>query len=252
MAMKFGIMKAHQERVRNEGQVIASMPQRKAAPAESHGKGLLAGKKLEDFLSASLAEDLATLKSLASVMAKVAHKRDVLLPKYASYVARLREQGAKHELLGYWLVWQFDAGRMDEAMEYAEWCMNAGITLPQRFQSTIPFFVASQVADWAEAEFNGNRSVEPYFTNCAQGIAENPAVWNLPDDLTARYHRLLGLAAERAGNLAEAETQLQKALTLGAKVNTALSRVRKKIERGGAAPEGETAKDDSLAAPQES
>lgn len=246
-------MRAHQERVRNEGQVIASLPPRTAATAEPQGKGLLAGRQLEDFLAASLAEDLAALKGMASVAAKVAHKRDALLPKYAPYVARLREQGAKHDLLGYWLVWLFDAARMDEAMEYAEWCMNSGICLPQRFQSTVPFFVASQVADWAEGEFNGNRSVEPYFTSCAQAIAQNPAAWNLPDDLTARFHRLQGLAAERAGNLAEAETQLQKALNLGAKVNTALARVRKKIERGGAAPEGETAAegDSPAASPQE-
>lgn len=248
--MKFGIMRAHQDRVGNEGRVIAQLPKGKA-PASPQGKGLLAGRQLEEFLTASLAEDLAVLRGMAATERKAGHKRDVLLPKYAAYVDRLRQQGQKHELLGYWLVWLFDAGKMDEAMAFAEWAMQCGLKLPERFQSAVPYFVASQVAAWAEGEFNGNRSVEPYFTNCALGIAEDPDCWNLPDDLTARYCRLQGLVAERGGRLEEAEAHLQRALDLGAKVKTALDRIRKKIERGDTSPEDGATGDDSPAAPSE-
>lgn len=237
MALNFGLMRRYQERTRNEGRVVAELPAgKKSAPAAPQGKGLLAGKQLEDFLSASLSEDLAALKGLASKEAKARHKREILLPKYAPYVERLKEGGAtpasgKHDLLGYWLVWLFDAGKMDEATQYADWCLQHGVKLPERFQSDIRFFIASQVVEWAEGEFNAGRAIEPYWGWIHAQAEQNPEIWNLPDELAGRLCRIKGLDSEKAGNLDLALFYLESALKLGAKVKTALERVQKNIKR---------------------
>ncbi len=260
----FGLMRAHQDRMRNEGRVVAELPACKNGKAASPAaQGLLAGKQLENFLSASLSEDLAALKGIASLERKAEHKRDTLLPKYASYVERLKELFIKHDLLGFWLVWLFDSGKIDEASQHADWCLTYGVKLPERFQSDIRFFIASQIVQWAEAEFATGRSMNPYFNIWFLRIGTPPEEWNLPDDLVARYYRLHGLKMEKDGVLAVAETYLQKALDKGAKVKTALERVQKNIARrnegaaqaeapaapGEQSPGGDAAGDDSPAAP---
>lgn len=231
-----GIMRSFQQKVKNEGRLIAAMPQKAAVPAKA---GLLAGAQLEALVTASLTEDLAALKTLASRERKEAMKRETLIPKYGDYVERLKAAGSRHELLGYWLVWLFDAGMLVEACEYAAWGLDAGLKLPERFQSDIHFFIASQVIEWAEKEFNAGRSPEPFLSDQYRRQTAEPEKWNLPDELAARYHRLRGLMAEKDGNLALAEAELQAAMDLGAKVKTALANVRKMMGQDGAAAQQE-------------
>jgi hypothetical protein len=209
---------------------MAELPMARHASAGPQGKGTLAGKQLESFLSASLTEDLAALKNMASVERKSEHKRDTLLPKYAPYVERLKESDTGHDLLGYYLVWLFDAGSIDEATQFAGWCLEHGVALPARFQSDIRFFIASQVTEWAEKEEAAGREAQPYFDLIWKQALAEMETWNLPDDLNARYFRLKGLVAERLGDLVSAEKHLLTALDLGAKVKTALERVQKKIK----------------------
>lgn len=234
----FGLMRRHQERMRQEPRVIAELPKPKtpARPPDAAAGGNLAGQQLAAFLDAALAEDLAVLKSMASVEDKVAHKRDELIPKYAKYVARLKAEKRPHELLGYWLVWLFDAGAIDAALEHAEWCINAGHPLPERFNSDLRFFIASQVTAWAEAEVTAGRAVEPYFGWLLEQAENDSKAWNLPDPLRGRMYRVKGLDAERAEDLPVAAAYLKKALNLGAKVKTALEKIHKKIAAAAQAP----------------
>ena len=226
------IMRNFQERMRNQGKIIAELPAARRKSAGPQGSGVLAGKQLDEFLSASLAEDLAALKSISSVERKIAHKRDTLLPKYAEYVERLKEAGVLHELLGYYLVWLFDAKNIGEAVQFADWCLEHGVKLPERFQSDIRFFIASQVVEWAEREFNAGRAIEPYWGWIHTHAEQNPELWNLPDDIAGRLCRVKGLDAEKAEDLPLAIFYLESANKLGAKVKTALDRVRKKTTAG--------------------
>ena len=63
--------------------------------------GLLAANQTAALVSASLAEDLEALHSIASFERKAVFKRDTLLPKYAEYINRFRDSGQTHDLLGY-------------------------------------------------------------------------------------------------------------------------------------------------------
>lgn len=222
------IMRRYQERMRNEGRVIAAMPKAKASGA----KGKTATGQLEAFLAASLAEDLAVLSAVSSVSGKAEIKRATLVPKYADYVARLKDSGSVHDLLGYYLVWLFDAGMIPEALEHAAWCMEKGLKLPDKFKSALPYFVAAQVGEWGERERQAGRAVEPYFGDIFGKILADPEAWNVPDDLLGAFYRVRGLIAMDGGDLAQAESDLATASDLGAQVKTKLEAVRKKIKSG--------------------
>ena len=137
----------------NTGTVVGQLPE-VAPPAPPTGlpSGLMAGQQLAAFCTASLTEDLLALKEVSSHASRDITKRDVLIPKYADYVRRLREDGYTHELIGYYLVWLMDSGMVEEGLELALWCVNNRQPLPESFSSHLPYFVSDTLLTWAEAE----------------------------------------------------------------------------------------------------
>ena len=244
------IMKRHQQ---NHGQVLGQMP---AAPAAAIASGgLLSGQKLMAFLTASLAEDVKQLKDVHSHERKADIKRGTLIPKYRPYVARLRESDARHDLVGWYLVWLMDSGMVEDAWELARHCVATGQKLPENFKAEPGYFYADTLLAWAEAEFTAGRAFEPYVSALLEDMADaddaggalplggmggsaggdspplGKIAWNLPDAILARIHRLRGLAAEKAEDLDTARAELARALELGGKVKTALEAVQKKLEK---------------------
>ena len=216
----------------NTGTVVGQLPEA-APPAPPTGlpSGLMAGQQLAAFCTASLTEDLRALKEVSSHASRDITKRDVLIPKYADYVRRLREAGHTHELIGYYLVWLMDSGMIEEGLELALWCVGNGQTLPEGFSSKLPYFVSETLLSWAEAETTAGRSVQPYLDQWSTAVTAAPDAWNLPDVITGRWRKVLAQQAELAGDLAEARLHYEAALTLGAKCKTALADVTRKLEK---------------------
>ena len=188
-----------------------------AVPSPAAGKSLLAERQRDALVASGLAEDLEALHGVVSIDRKIAIKRDTLIPKYAGYVARLREEGRPHELVGYFLVWLFDCGLIERALDLAGWCAEHGQGLPERFKASLPAFVARQI-------------LEPFFSQVyARLFDPDPALaWDVHDDVAAQFLRLRGLMLERAGDVPGAVAELEKALARGAKVKTALDKLKKK------------------------
>lgn len=216
----------------NTGTVVGQLPQA-APPAPPTGlpSGLMAGQQLAALCTASLTEDLRALKEVSSHASRDITKRDVLIPKYADYVRRLREAGHTHELIGYYLVWLMDAGMIEEGLELALWCVANGQTLPESFSSALPYFVSDTLLTWAEAETAASRTVQPYLDQWRAAVESAPEAWNLPDVITARWRKVLAQQAELAGDLAAARQHYEAALALGAKCKTALADVSRKLEK---------------------
>lgn len=208
---------------------VAAMPKAAPGPMRAHQTSELIDKALQ--------EDLAALKGLASFERKAEFKRDTLIPRYRESVRRLVQAGRPHPAIAYFLVWCFDAGLIAEGLELGLWCVKHGQPMPEGFKSSVPFFVASQVADWAEAEFKSGHDFEPYLGQTLGAI--NAEGWNLDDETVARFYRLNGLKAAQDGDWALAADQLEIALARGAQVATKLAEAKKKLEKGGApAPKG--------------
>ena len=217
----------------NVGQVVGQLPQALAQTAPPTGlpSGLMAGQQLAALCTASLTEDLRALKDVASHASRDITKRDVLIPKYADYVRRLREAGHTHELIGYYLVWLMDSGMVEEGLELARWCVPNGQTLPESFSSALPYFVSDTLLTWAEAETAAGRTVQPYLEEWSTAVAAAPEAWNLPDVITARFRKVLAQQAELAGDLAAAKSHYETAFAMGAKCKTALDVVTRKLEK---------------------
>ena len=193
------------------------------------GKSLLAEHQRDALLASALAEDLDALHGIASLDRKMAVKRDTLLPKYAAYVERFIKAGKPHELVGYYLVWLFDCGCIEQALELADWCAAHGQGLPERFKSPLPAFVAREVLAFSEKAFDAEATPEPFFSRIyARLFDPDPALaWDVHDEVSTQYLRLRGLMLERAGDIPAAVAELEKALAKGAKVKTVLDRLKK-------------------------
>ena len=219
----------------NAGIVVGQLPQAASlTPPTGLPSGLMAGQQLAALCTASLTEDLRALKEVSSHASRDITKRDVLIPKYADYVRRLREAGYTHELIGYYLVWLMDSGMIEEGLELALWCVTNRQPLPEGFSSKLPYFVSDTLLTWAEAETAAGRTVQPYLDQWSTAVAAAPDVWNLPDVITGRWRKVLAQQAELAGDLATAKQHYEAALALGAKCKTALADVTRKLEKAGA------------------
>ena len=223
------LMRSHQKRVAAAGSTGAEPISAGAKVLGVMPQGLMGGRKLAAMLAASLEEDLKALHEVASVERKAALKRDTLLPKYRDYVARLMGEGKAHELIGYFVVWAFDAGSIEEALQVAFWCLEHGQELPERFKSPLDLFVATQILAWAEAEYNAGRGFQPYLGTVLAAMEDE--AWDVPNRIKAGFYRLMGLQAEKDGDLASAAENLERSMTLGGKVKTALDAVRKRLDR---------------------
>lgn len=204
---------------------IATMP--KAAP------GLMGVSQTGELIDKALQEDLAALKGLTSFERKAEFKRNELIPRYRDSVKLLVQGGKPHPAIAYYLVWCFDARLIAEALELALWAIEHDQTLPEGFNSTVPFFAASQVADWADAEFSAGHDFEPYLSQCFEAMEQGK--WNVDDATRARFFRLYGLKALQDEKLADAVSQLERALALGAQVKSKLAEAKKKLEKAEAA-----------------
>lgn len=154
-----------------------------AVPSPAAGASLLASRQRDGLVSSALAADLEALHGVASIDRKIAVKRDTLIPKYAGYVEQYREAGTPHELVGYFLVWLFDCGLIERALDLAGWCAEHGQGLPGRFKASLPAFVARQILDWSQQAFDEGASPEPFFSQVyARLFDPDPALaWDVHD-----------------------------------------------------------------------
>lgn len=225
------MVKFQRAHAQNTGTVVGSLPAPVAQPPTGLPSGLMAGQQLAEFCAASLAEDLRALKGVSSHSGRDITKRDVLIPKYADYVRRLRDAGHTHELIGYYLVWLMDVNMIEEGLELAIWCVGHGQPLPEGFKASPAYFVSDTLLAWAEAETAAGRAVQPYLDQWGAAVDAAPEAWNLPDVITARRRKVLAQQAELAGDLAGAKRHYEASLALGGKCKTALADVTRKLEK---------------------
>ncbi|MFL6968479.1 phage terminase small subunit [Pseudomonas alvandae] len=180
----------HKQRVLEHGPAVTSEVY---TPATALAGPANAQKHLA-LMIAALAEDCARLSDLNAIAERQRLKREELLPKYLDYVQRYRDSGLNHPnpVLMQVLVWLFDTEQFEEALELADFALQQGQPMPERFRRDIPTFVADTIIEWAEAEQKANRSPEPYLTRLLPRV---DGEWKLYERIPARYHKLLGIIA---------------------------------------------------------
>ena len=185
---------------------------------------------------AALDQDLARLSDLKNLASKQSLKREELLPKYQEYVQRYCESGLNfpNRVAVQVMVWLFDTTQFEDALELADFLMDQGQEMPERFKRDIQTFVADAVCEWAYAEYNAKRSPEPYLSDLLPLV---DGVWNLTEQIPSKYHKLIGMRAMEAEQWETALKHLERSTALYAQAgnNTRIEKVRKALAKQAAA-----------------
>ncbi|MEN3159581.1 phage terminase small subunit [Alkalimonas sp. NCh-2] len=157
-----------------------------------------------------LEADLKRLKAFDRRADKIAHKRDVLLPKWLpiveEYLKNRKGKGNEkikdatvidHPIFAYCIVWLFDIGDLSRAIDYGFTAIEIGQPMAGAIKRKWPGFIADTVFDWAETQAEQGNSIEPYFGTVFERVTGK---WKLPEPVTAKYYKFAGLALLRAEN----------------------------------------------------
>jgi hypothetical protein len=186
---------------------------------------------------AALDQDLERLSAIKGLAGRQSLKRDELLPKYQEYVQRYCESGMNfpNRVLVQVMVWLFDTEQFEDGLELADFAMEQGQIMPERFKRDIPTFVADAVIEWAYTEHNAKRSPEPYLSNLLHRV---DGEWQLTEQIPGKYHKLVGIRAMEANDWELALLHFERATALYPKVgvDTRIENCRKALKKQQAKP----------------
>lgn len=209
--------------------VSAALPY---SPAEALSSPANARKHLL-LQEAALDQDLARISAINGLAGRQALKREELLPKYQEYVQRYCESGLNfpNRVAVQVLIWLFDTAQFDDALELADFLIEQGQEMPERFKRRdIQTFVADAVCEWAYAEYTAKRSPEPYLSDLLPLV---DGEWNLTEQIPSKYHKLIGMRAMEAGQWGTALKHLERSTELYAQAgnNTRIKQIRRVLEK---------------------
>lgn len=227
---------AHKRRILALGSTAVAALAATAGMAYTPGDALSSPANARKHLllqEAALDQDLARLSDLKNLASKQSLKREELLPKYQEYVQRYCESGLNfpNRVAVQVMVWLFDTAQFDDALELADFLMDQGQQMPERFKRRdIQTFVADAVCEWAYAEYKANRSPEPYLSDLLPLV---DGEWQLTEQIPSKYHKLIGMRAMEAGQLEVALKHLERSTELYAQAgnDTRIEKVRKALAK---------------------
>ncbi len=225
---------AHKRRILAQGTaaVIAAAAAPLAySPAEALSSPANAKKHLL-LMEASLDEDLKRLSDLKNLASKQTLKRTELLPKYQDFIQRYMDSGLvmQNPVLVQVMVWLFDTEQFEDGLELADFAIEQGQEMPERFKRNVQTFVADAVIEWAFREYNAQRSPEPYLSDLLPRV---DGEWDLPEQIPSKYHKLIGMRAMEAEQWETALKHLERSTELHAKAGneTRIAKCRKAIAK---------------------
>lgn len=147
----------------------------------------------------ALEKDVAAAAAIESRAERMEFKRDVLLPRWMPTAQSWLEGDSvqQNPVFAWCVVWLFDTGQFDQALDWADVAIQRGQETPAAFGSTFPVFVADTVLSWAEAEAVEGHDVEPYFSRTLENVMQH---WNVYEVIKAKYLKFAGLHLLRDEN----------------------------------------------------
>ena len=180
------------------------------SPAQRHSQRLQAEAQLKKRQAIETMESLHTqiqilnqdvvhLQSLPTIADRVAYKRDELLPRWKPTVEAYLESGNVYEnpVFAWYVVWLFDAGDLDEALQLADIAIEQQQPTPDNIKSRFPVFIADTVMAWADETAAVGESIEPYFSQVFEKVTTQ---WRLHEEITAKWYKFAGLQLLRDDN----------------------------------------------------
>lgn len=180
------------------------------SPAQRHSARIDAERKLrrEQALDtetslhiqiAALEKDVAAAAAIESRAERMEFKRDALLPRWMPTAQAWMDGDSTHQnpIFAWCVVWLFDTGQLDQALDWADVAISRGQDTPAEFGSTFPVFVADTVLSWTEVEAIQGNDLEPYFSRTLENVMQH---WNVYEVIKAKYLKFAGLHLLRDEN----------------------------------------------------
>ena len=142
-----------------------------------------------DVLCIALTNDVNKIRAFPTFEQKAEYKRETFLPKWLPFVDEYLKKGVvyQNDYLAYCIIYSFDVGDFDTALRLAGVAIEQKQSLPERFKSTLPTFVANQIYDWTDKTASAGYSVEPYFSQTLQNVATQ---WQIHETSTAKWLKM--------------------------------------------------------------
>ncbi|WP_206185395.1 phage terminase small subunit [Sphingosinicella sp. CPCC 101087] len=154
---------------------------------------------------AGLGQDLAQLREIQSIEAKIERKRE-LLPKYDPWVAGVLEaavengKGVQDDIVAQTMVWAIDCGDFARALPRAAYVLRWSVTLPERIERTAGCFIAEEVAELALKTRNAG---QPFPLEILLEVEELVDGQDMPDQVKAKLQKAIGLELHAAAESIE-------------------------------------------------
>lgn len=147
----------------------------------------------------ALEKDVAAAAEVSNRIERMEFKRDVLLPRWMPTAQTWLEGGSvqQNPVFAWCVVWLFDTGQFDQALDWADVAIVRGQDTPAAFGSTFPVFVADTMLSWAEQEAAQGNDLEPYFSRTLENVMQH---WNVYEVIKAKYLKFSGLHLLRDEN----------------------------------------------------
>jgi hypothetical protein len=129
------------------------------------------------------------------------------------------------------MVWLFDTEQFEDGLELADFAIAQGQEMPERFKRRdVQTFVADAVIEWAYAEYNAQRSPEPYLSDLLPRVDDE---WELTEQIPSKYHKLIGMRAMEAEQWETALKHLERSTELYSKAGneTRIQKCRKALAK---------------------
>lgn len=166
-----------------------------------------------ELMMLKLNEDKRTLKKVRSMEKKAEIKRR-LLPDYAPWVNGVLSEGrgAQDAILMTVMIWRLDAGDITGALAIARYALRFGLVPPDSYKrNSTAYLLAEDVAEAATRAWTAKDAVDP-----APLLAtlELTKAEDMPDQVRAKLHKIIGYVLRDAGRALEALEHLKRALQL--------------------------------------
>jgi hypothetical protein len=157
-----------------------------------------------------LAADRRTLKK--SIQRAQGRKKRELLPFYLPWVTGVLENGTgtQDAILMTVMLWRLDAGDIPGALDIARYALRYNLSMPENHHRTAPYMLAEEVA---LAALRARDAGQPVDAAILLDTINLTGTADMPDEVRARLHKVTGLTLRDAGQLTEAMTHLQRAIS---------------------------------------
>ncbi|OCA54216.1 phage terminase small subunit [Photorhabdus namnaonensis] len=199
-------------------------------PAQRHFQNVMAQRRgtqanASDFTAYEqmlhrLRLDKVKLKSIQSKTVKAAVKQS-LIGSYQGWIDGVlsADTGQSDDVITTLMIWNIDAGNLDDALRIAEYVLRHKLNMPDQFERTPATALVDEICDPVLVAFNRDPRIAPIDVSLLLRLDAMTNAEDMPDPVRAKLFKAIGYSLRLDSQaLGSALAYLQQAITLFGKI----------------------------------